>query len=146
MAKAKQIIALSAPVAIEAAAVEGDKKSPAKFVSTFYTGGALSISGWDMPVVVDLAGLTNGKVLVANLDHDASKRVGNFSVANDGRSLVANGTATAHTAAREEVVQSAADGYQHLPQTGGLTEQVAAQNPVDPLTEETVAADTHPLP
>ena len=112
MAKAKQVIALSAPVAIEAAAADGEKKSPAKFVSTFYTGGALSISGWDMPVVVDLAGLTNGKVLVANLDHDASKRVGNFSVANDGRSLVANGTATAHTAAREEVVQSAADGYQ----------------------------------
>jgi len=112
MAKAKQVIAMSAPVAIEAAAADGDKKSPAKFVSTFYTGGALNIAGWDMPVVVDLAGLTNGKVLVANLDHDASKRVGNFSVANDGRSLVANGTATAHTAAREEVVQSAADGYQ----------------------------------
>lgn len=112
MAKAKQLIAMSAPVAIEAAQAEGEKKSPAKFVSTFYTGGALSIAGWDMPVVVDLAGLTNGKVLVANLDHDASKRVGNFSVANDGKSLVANGTATAHTAAREEVVQSAADGYQ----------------------------------
>jgi hypothetical protein len=112
MAKAKQIIAMSAPVAIEAAMSEGEKKSPAKFVSTFYTGGALSISGWDLPVVVDLAGLTNGNVLVANLDHDASKRVGNFSVANDGRSLVANGTATASTAARDEVVQSAADGYQ----------------------------------
>jgi len=112
MAKAKQIIAMSAPVAIEAAQAEGDKKSPAKFVSTFYTGGKLSIAGWDQPVVVDLAGLTNGKVLVANLDHDASKRVGNFSVANDGKSLVANGTATAHTAARDEVVQSAADGYQ----------------------------------
>jgi len=112
MAKPKQVIAMSAPVAIEAAASEGDKKSPAKFVSTFYTGGKLNISGWDLPVVVDLAGLTNGKVLVANLDHDASKRVGNFSVANDGKSLVANGTATAHTAARDEVVQSAADGYQ----------------------------------
>lgn len=112
MAKAKQIIAMSAPVAIEAAQADGEKKSAAKFVSTFYTGGALSIAGWDLPVVVDLAGLTNGKVLVANLDHDASKRVGNFSVANDGKSLVANGTATAHTAARDEVVQSAADGYQ----------------------------------
>lgn len=112
MAKAKQIIAMSAPVAIEAAASDGEKKSPAKFVSTFYTGGALSIAGWDMPVVVDLAGLTNGKVLVANLDHDSSKRVGNFTVANDGKSLVANGSATASTPARDEVVNSAADGYQ----------------------------------
>jgi hypothetical protein len=109
---AKKIIAMSAPVAIEAAQADGEKKSPAKFVSTFYTGGMLNIANWDLPVVIDLAGLTNSKVLVANLDHDASKRVGNFSVANDGRSLVANGTATAHTAARDEVVQSAADGYQ----------------------------------
>ena len=112
MAKAKPIIGMSAPVAIEAAQAEGEKKSPAKFTSTFYTGGALNIAGWELPVVVDLAGLTNGKVLVANLDHDSSKRVGNFSVANDGRSLVANGSATASTPARDEVVQSAADGYQ----------------------------------
>lgn len=111
MSNSTNLIALSAPVAIQAAA-GGDKKSPAKFTSTFYTGGALDISGWSLPVVVDLAGLANGNTLVANLDHDASKRVGNFSVQNDGKSLVAHGTATAATAARDEVVQSAADGYQ----------------------------------
>lgn len=134
MAKAKQIIAMSAPVSIEAAASEGDQKSPAKFVSTFYTGGALNIAGWDLPVVVDLAGLTNGKVLVANLDHNASQRVGNFSVANDGRSLVANGTATAATAARDEVVQSAADGYQwqaSLEVSPSKVEQVKAGKTVE---------------
>jgi len=112
MPNSTNIIALSAPVAIQAAQAGGDKKAPARFESTFYTGGALSIGGWDLPVVVDLAGLTNGNVLVANLDHDASKRVGNFSVTNDGKSLVATGTATAHTAARDEVVNSAAAGYQ----------------------------------
>ena len=107
MAKAKQIIAMSAPGLDRGGGKRRRSKSPAKFVSTFYTGGALNIAGWDLPVVVDLAGLTNGKVLVANLDHNASQRVGNFSVANDGRSLVANSTATAATAARDEVVQSA---------------------------------------
>lgn len=112
MAKAKPIIAMSAPVSIEAAAADGDKKQPAKFVSTFYTGGAMNIKGWDQPVVIDLAGLVPGKVLVANLDHDPSKRVGNFAVANDGKTLVANGTASASTAARDEVVNSAADGYE----------------------------------
>ncbi len=108
----KPIIAISAPVTITAGEAEGEKKGPAKFTSTFYTGGALSIEGWDLPVVVDLAGLKPGNVLVANLDHDRSKRVGNFAVANDGKSLVANGTATAKTAARDEVIESALEGYQ----------------------------------
>ena len=112
MAKPKnQIIGMSAPVAITAA--EGEASNgPKSFSSTFYTGGALSINGWDLPVIVDLAGLKAGNVLVANLDHDSSKRVGNFEVANDGKSLVANGKATAATAARDEVVNSAANGYQ----------------------------------
>jgi hypothetical protein len=111
MPKQHQIIAIDSSVTIEAAEGEG-AKGPRSFTSTFYTGGPLNIGGWDMPVVVDLAGLKNGKVLVANLDHDASKRVGNFAVANDGRQLVASGRATAATAARDEVVNSAADGYQ----------------------------------
>jgi hypothetical protein len=102
---------MSAPVTIQAA--EGDAATgPKAFSSTFYTGGALNIAGWDMPVVVDLAGLKAGKVLVANLDHDATKRVGNFDLVNDGSQLVANGKATAATAARDEVVNSAANGYQ----------------------------------
>jgi hypothetical protein len=107
----KNIIAIDASVTIEAAEGE-EKKGPRSFTSTFYTGGPLNVGGYDLPVVVDLAGLQNGKVLVANLDHDASKRVGNFQVANDGRQLVANGVANAATAARDEVVNSAKDGYQ----------------------------------
>lgn len=111
MSKLHKIIAIGSSVTIEAAEGEG-AKGPRSFTSTFYTGGPLNIGGWDLPVVVDLAGLKNGKVLVANLDHDPSKRVGNFAVANDGRQLVASGRATAATAARDEVVNSAADGYQ----------------------------------
>jgi len=112
LTKGTPVIAMSANVSIEAAVAEGEKKSPARFTAEFYTGGALNIDGWDLPVVVDLAGLENGKVLVANLDHDRTKRVGNFAVANDGKSLVANGTASAATPARDEVINSAADGYQ----------------------------------
>lgn len=108
----KNIIAIDASVTIEAAEGGEEKKGPRSFTSTFYTGGPLNVGGYDLPVVVDLAGLKNGKVLVANLDHDASKRVGNFQVANDGRQLVANGVANAATSARDEVINSAADGYQ----------------------------------
>jgi hypothetical protein len=112
MAKPKTIIAMSAPVQISAAAEGESANKPATFSSTFYTGGPLNIAGWDMPVVVDLAGLEVSNVLVANLDHDQTKRVGNFDVVNDGKSLVANGKATAATAARDEVVNSARAGYQ----------------------------------
>jgi hypothetical protein len=105
-----QIIAMASPVEIQAA--EGEATGPKSFSSTFYTGGPLNVAGWDMPVVVDLAGLKTGKVLVANLDHDATKRVGNFSLVNDGKILIANGKANAATAARDEVVNSAIDGYQ----------------------------------
>lgn len=111
MPNPKSIIALDAPVTIQAA--EGDSaKGPRTFSSVFYTGGPLSIAGWDLPVVVDLAGLKASKVLVANLDHDSTKRVGNFELVNDGRQLVANGKANAATAARDEVVNSAIEGYQ----------------------------------
>lgn len=100
------IIALAAPVAIQAGT-----KAPT-FEATIYTGGALEVGGWDLPVVVDLAGLENGKVLVANLDHDSTKRVGNFAVANDGKTLKAKGTASAATPYRDEVIASAKAGYQ----------------------------------
>lgn len=110
MATPKKIIAIDAPVSVVAS--EPDKQEPARFDATFYTGGAMTIEGWDLPVIIDLAGLDRGNVLVANLDHDRTKRVGNFDVTNDGKSLVAHGTATAATAARDEVVQSAAAGYQ----------------------------------
>jgi hypothetical protein len=111
--KYKPVIAFTAPVQFAAAKDDGDDpKGPPTFTSIFYTGGAMDINGWDLPVVVDLAGLTPGNVLVANQYHDATRPVGNFAVANDGRTLVANGTATAATAARDEVVNSAANGYQ----------------------------------
>ena len=65
----------------------------------------------DLPIVIDLAGLTRGNVLVANLDHDSTKRVGNFDIENDGRVLKARGVASAATPARDEVVNSAKAGY-----------------------------------
>jgi len=106
-------IGMSAEVTIvAAAAVEGaDQTGPKTFRSVFYTGGLITVKGWDQPVVIDLAGIQQGNVLVANLDHDKTKRVGNFDVINDGRQLVASGTASAATAARDEVINSAAQGY-----------------------------------
>lgn len=110
--KTKPLIAILSPVSITAQVDDDQKDMPCRFAATFYTGGSLDLEGWSAPVVVDLAGLRRGNVLVANLDHDRTKRVGNFELTNDGKSLSAQGLATAATAARDEVVNSAKAGYQ----------------------------------
>jgi len=112
--KIPKLIAMSAPVAIQAAETDadGNPKGPPTFSVVAYTGGAMQLAGWDRPVVVDLDGLSFGKSLVANLDHDATKRVGNVTAKaiKDGQ-LVLDGKASAATEARREVVESGADGF-----------------------------------
>lgn len=110
--KDKPIIGIPSQVNFTAAAAEGDKKGPASFEVNFYNGGELPVKAYEHPVVVDLSGLDQRPNLLADLDHDSTKRVGNFEVTNDGKSLVAHGKATARTAARDEVVGSAEDGFQ----------------------------------
>lgn len=110
----KQIICMNGDVAIEAAAIvgEGDKKGPPKFNVIAYTGGQMNLGGWDMPVVVDLQGMGFGNSLVANLDHDRSKRVGNVTARNiteDGLTL--SGVVSAATDYAREVVESSANGF-----------------------------------
>lgn len=130
MYKTFTTIGMSAEVTIEAAAIEGaDAKGPKRFTSVFYTGGLVTVKGWDQPVVIDLAGVEQGNVLVANLDHDKTKRVGNFDVTNDGRQLVASGTASAATPSRDEVINSAKDGYKWQ-----------SSIEADPIQVETLAA------
>jgi hypothetical protein len=105
----RPIIALAGDVQITAA--ESDN-GPKKFEVLAYTGGALRVAGYDRPVVVDLSGMTFGKSIIANLDHDSSKRVGHV-VATDKSNgqLKFTGYASAATAARDEVVNSAASGF-----------------------------------
>lgn len=106
------LIAMTADVTINAA--EGEAKTgPRKFDVVAYTGGKLLVAGYDLPVVVDLKGLTARKSIVANLDHDRKLRVGHVTNRhNDGRTLRLEGLASAATAARDEVVASADDGFQ----------------------------------
>lgn len=105
------IIAMLGDVTIEAAAGEA-AKGPRKFDVVAYTGGKLVVAGYDLPVVVDLKGLTARKSIVANLDHDRKQRVGHVTGRhNDGLTLRLEGIASAATSARNEVVASADDGF-----------------------------------
>ncbi len=88
------------------------KKGPRKFEVVAYTGGPMKVAGYEDPVAIDLAGLKFGNSVVANLDHDGSKRVGHVTGAdNDGKRLVLSGLTSAATAAKKEVVKSADDGF-----------------------------------
>jgi hypothetical protein len=105
-----KLIAISAPVTIKAA--EGDGASAPTFDVVAYNGGALDLMGWDRPVVIDLAGLTFSRSVVANLDHVSSQRVGHVTetAKADGKVNLA-GVFSAATPFRDEVVNSAKAGF-----------------------------------
>lgn len=110
MKKKPNIIAIECPITITAEAGEG--KGPPSFNVVAYTGGALTLGNFDAPVVVDLSGVSFGKSLIANLDHDRSKRVGHVTGHDlaDGQ-LALTGKISAATEAAREVSQSAANGF-----------------------------------
>lgn len=88
--------------------------SAKSFEALAYTGGTLRLPNFQYPVVVDLARLQLGKSLIANLDHDATKRVGHIpasGVRNDGRQLWLTGYLSANTEWREEVLASYREGF-----------------------------------
>lgn len=105
------IIAVSAPVTINAAA-DGDEQKTPEFDVMAYTGVAMNIAGYDLPLVIDLAGISFGKSVVANLDHDPKQRVGHVTektVTAEG--LRFKGIVSAETEASREVVSNAKKGF-----------------------------------
>lgn len=143
MPKQDKIIAIAAPVAI--AAAEGEAKGPRSFEVLAYTGGALEVDAFDLPIVVDLKGLKTTNSLVANLDHVASQRVGHVTDKSiDGTNLKLSGLMSAATQWRDEVVASADGGFEWqasiearptkvVPVGAGKTVQVNGQEFVGPL-------------
>lgn len=108
----RTLVCMSAPVTISAAAGEGEAKGNPTFNVVAYTGGALNLRGWDLPVVVDLAGMSFSNTLIANLDHDQTKRVGHVTGTQKTESqLVLSGEMSAATESRREVVESAAGKF-----------------------------------
>lgn len=82
------------PIRAEAAAkIKASENGPATFTaSPAYSGGILKVSGYRFGVILDLAGLSVNKKVVANLDHDSRKRVGHITDHSiDGKSLSLSG-------------------------------------------------------
>jgi hypothetical protein len=77
-----------------------------------YTGCRMNVGGYSLPVVIDLAGMSYGKSLVANLDHNYTKRVGNVTHhdASTGVLLLTTDI-NAATDSSSEVERSIAKGF-----------------------------------
>lgn len=111
-----KLVLPSAPVTIKAGAMEGEQKGPPTFEAIAYAGervsGGTASPKLDADYVINLAGMTTAKNPKVNLDHKGTQRVGHQTAyENDGKQLKVSGVLSAATPYRDEVVNSAADGY-----------------------------------
>ena len=88
---------------LEAAAGE----SLPKFRTTAYTGGAMRLTGFYRPVVVDLSGLTAGKNLPALREHDADRIVGHHTnIEIKPSAIIAEGVFSGGNAESETIINA----------------------------------------
>lgn len=105
---------LTSEAAVELfAAAEGEEKKHRRFKMTAYTGAAMQVWGFWLPVVVDLAGIAiSAKSRPILRDHDAGRIVGHTdAIKNSGRKIDLSGTVSAANEHAREVVDSADNGF-----------------------------------
>ena len=98
---------------VDLQAAAGDGKALRRFTMTAYTGGAMALSGWPYPVVVDLAGLALGKKSRPILmNHDTGRIVGHTdTVGTDGGTLTVAGVISGVGSAAQEVIGASDNGF-----------------------------------
>ena len=84
-----------------------------RFRVVAYTGGKIRVSGWQYPVVVDLAGLEiPSQRIPVRFNHDPASGIGHTTkIAVVKSALVAEGVISRSTAAAMEVIESAKKGF-----------------------------------
>lgn len=108
------------------AAVEGNKPSLRHFSMTAYTGGAMQLSGWRYPVVVDLAGLRVTKKSRPILkDHDSRQIVGHTDEISVGeRTLDVDGVISGTGLTAQEIIATSENGFPWQASLGAVAEKV----------------------
>lgn len=115
--KAFAKLQLRSAVTIQASEPEGDEaQGPAKFsAQPAYSGGIVSRFTANPQLkhdyVIDLEGMDVGRKVRANLDHKNSQRVGHATDVQKSNTLSIAGLLSAATPHRDEVAQSAVDGF-----------------------------------
>lgn len=99
--------------AVSLAAAPAEKAGPPTInVDPAYTGGAVRLNGWPLPLVIDLATLSNSKRQLINLDHVSKQRVGHITATkNDGKSLSLVGLLSWPGADADTVLAAKANDY-----------------------------------
>lgn len=107
-----EICTFTAAVALKAAA-QDDEKKLRRFQLDAYNGGPMQMPWSEVPVVVDLAGLTAEKqTRPILLGHNMSAIIGHSEqIVNDGRSLKISGVVSGTGQAVQEVVALADNGF-----------------------------------
>jgi hypothetical protein len=108
--KLPRVANLSCSVALATAST---KQGPPAFTADpAYTGVAVLIAGWHLPLVIDLATLKNAKRVTINLDHERKQRVGHITGStNNGKTLALSGVISGAGDAAKEVLESAKNGF-----------------------------------
>lgn len=97
---------------IQAQASSGEEPRPKRFSMVAYTGGAMQVSAYGLPVVIDLAGLRAEAPVPILLDHDSAQIVGHADeVERTDTRLALRGVISGASQAAEQVVASAAAGF-----------------------------------
>jgi hypothetical protein len=107
--------------AIEAA--EGGEKIPT-FRMTAYTGGAMEVSGFFRPVIVDLGGVkVANKQIPIFREHDREKVVGHGEAIISATDITASGIISADNEHSRDVVTSAKRGFPWQASIGASVEE-----------------------
>lgn len=94
----------------------GDEQGPPKFTALAYSGAVVPKHTATPPLthdyIFDLTGMKPGRNVVTNLDHNPKHRTGHVTeFNNDGKQLQVAGLLSASTQYRDEVANSAKDGF-----------------------------------
>jgi hypothetical protein len=105
---------------------EGETPPLRRFSMTAYTGGAMQLSGWRYPVVVDLAGLRVPKKSRPILkDHDGGQIVGHTSeIGVTERSLDVSGVVSGTGATAQEIIATSQNGFPWQASLGATADKV----------------------
>ncbi len=113
-----------AEVSVEAAA-DGQASRRPTFNIMAYTGGALNVSMWTAPVVLDLAGIRAKDRIPILFDHDRSRIVGQASsVEVTSKNIKLSGAITGENESANEVISQARNGFEWEASVGVRPEKI----------------------
>lgn len=116
-------ITAAAPSTVEGSG-EQERALP-RFKMLAYTGGAMRVSGWRHPVVLDLAGLAiPSQRRPIRFAHDPAAGVGHTdAIKVEGGHLIADGMISRDTAAAREIIVSSRNGFPWQASVGASVEE-----------------------